>query len=237
MKLERCDSVQASKKLQTANRNFFFYTGTKQQAIVYPFESAFFIAVFPSCPFSDRIFAIFIHPLNSTSPVPPFDYSLRISRTGQLSSPPPQIDATRMASSSGSTSVPTDTPSSNSPYAVQSLSPTILAYLRAAFSSQQPHAHRFPSLHSRSNASVGASNLDETAEKRDFNDFQTYMTSADSNAERALPDMDLTWPMSNYFINSSHNTYLTGNQLYSESSTSAYTHVCDVRHRADFRAF
>ena len=58
-----------------------------------------------------------------------------------------------------------------------------------------------------------------------FDDFLGYMASPASSALGAPRQHDLSRPISNYFISSSHNTYLTGNQLYGEASTGAYTNV------------
>ncbi|KAK5989964.1 1-phosphatidylinositol 4,5-bisphosphate phosphodiesterase 1-like protein [Cladobotryum mycophilum] len=59
----------------------------------------------------------------------------------------------------------------------------------------------------------------------DFNGFLSYMTSADSNITLPPNNQDLSWPLASYFISSSHNTYLSGNQLSSASTTDAYTNV------------
>lgn len=52
--------------------------------------------------------------------------------------------------------------------------------------------------------------------------FLDLLTSSEGNIIGPLPRQDLSKEISNYFISSSHNTYLTGNQLSSDSSTSGY---------------
>jgi hypothetical protein len=58
-----------------------------------------------------------------------------------------------------------------------------------------------------------------------FADFAHYLSTVQSNALQPIGPMDSAYPISNYFISSSHNTYLTGNQLSSESSVDAYKNV------------
>jgi len=93
---------------------------------------------------------------------------------------------------------------------IQDFSPTVLRYLESISSG---HRQKLAPLQ-----------LEELAQHD--NKFLRYMASPDAAAVESAPqDIDLSYPLSNYFINSSHNTYLTGNQLYSESSTGAYRNV------------
>lgn len=60
-----------------------------------------------------------------------------------------------------------------------------------------------------------------------FHEFMevVYFKNGFSISKPVSQDKDLTKPISNYFISSSHNTYLTGNQLSSRSTTDAYKSV------------
>jgi hypothetical protein len=58
-----------------------------------------------------------------------------------------------------------------------------------------------------------------------FVDFLKYMASSSSNALKPAPTQNLDLPFPSYFISSSHNTYLTGHQLYGNSSVEGYKNV------------
>ena len=69
-------------------------------------------------------------------------------------------------------------------------------------------------------------NFDE--EPLSFLDFCQHLFSSKNsifNPEMAQLFQDMNFPLHDYFINSSHNTYLLGNQLTGESSTQAYVNA------------
>ena len=61
----------------------------------------------------------------------------------------------------------------------------------------------------------------------DFNAFLNDLNSAASDA-LLTETLDAGHPLSHYYISSSHNTYLSGNQLYGRASHTPYQHVCSL---------
>lgn len=113
----------------------------------------------------------------------------------------------------------------------QLLSAPVLTYLASIASNKRPlpyqQAQEFSSYLSAAGHDVNQQPPIAASQppNHDLNQFLQYITSEEGNAVVQLGEQDLTYPISNYFINSSHNTYLTGNQLYSESSTDPYKSV------------
>lgn len=86
----------------------------------------------------------------------------------------------------------------------------------------------FARLHQMEIAYV-ADSLANDITRIDKNRFEAYLLSSENDAfdparERFNKRL-MTRPISEYFINSSHNTYLTGDQLTSHSSVDMYTNA------------
>ncbi|KAM0439787.1 hypothetical protein ACHAPT_000882 [Fusarium lateritium] len=71
----------------------------------------------------------------------------------------------------------------------------------------------------------GDAKVDLDKDEYALGEFLYIWHTRSSEATAPLPEKDLSKPLTNYFINSSHNTYLVGNQLASRSSPEAYRTV------------
>ena len=117
---------------------------------------------------------------------------------------------------------------------ILTLSPAILQYLKAISNgSRELPADQATAFHAFLSASSSSTTTSTTSPPAlpprppyDLQKLLTWFTSEEGSAATKPAEPDLGHPLSNYFISSSHNTYLTGNQLYGESSTAAYRSVC-----------
>lgn len=117
---------------------------------------------------------------------------------------------------------------------IKSLSTNVTRSLKKVFDSQagasgkwssdqvKDFIHKVQDHHDDASA---AADLLLKQEEVDLYGFLGFMSSGVNAITLPRKDEDLSWPLASYFISSSHNTYLTGNQLSSDSTTGAYTNV------------
>jgi Phosphatidylinositol-specific phospholipase C, X domain len=110
---------------------------------------------------------------------------------------------------------------------IKTVSPAVLKHLRTAFEGNAGKdkgldAGKWALFLEGQGDKISGTDTEPKKDIHDFNDFLSYITSPACGALAPPPDQALTLPVTNYFISSSHNTYLTGNQLYGKSNIDGY---------------
>lgn len=141
----------------------------------------------------------------------------------EITSPLPPVDSLHQAG--GGQTAPYDR-------AINGINTSVLPYLQNIFNNHAGPDKKWQKeqiitfLHHRQADKVTeASGNIAAKEELEFQDFLQYMTSSIANVQAPPEPTDLSWPLSSYYISSSHNTYLTGNQLNSDSDADAYKNV------------
>ena len=107
---------------------------------------------------------------------------------------------------------------------VETFSSTVLSYLKAISNGEWALCNeQLQELRGQTSAEPPKDGQEQ--EKVDLVTFQDYMSSERANAMLPAEELDLSYPISSYFISSSHNSYLSGHQLWGEASAEVYRNV------------
>ena len=106
------------------------------------------------------------------------------------------------------------------------MSDTVIEYLKKVTDGKKHLSEeQLQELHGTTSGAPLSGHTHVEAGRLDFKGLLDYMASEKANAMAPAPKTDTSYPISSYFISSSHNTYLQGNQLWGDASSEVYANV------------